>query len=64
MADLVAAIEAAAPGLAGAVPFDGVQLPFPPELEAGALAGVLGFPPSTPLEAGVRKTIEHFRARG
>ena len=64
MADLVAAIEAAAPDLAGAVTFDDVQLPFPPELDAGALADVVGYAPSTPLEAGVRKTIEHFRARG
>ena len=64
MADLVAAIEAAAPGAAGAVTFDDVQLPFPPELDAGALADVAGYAPSTPLDEGVRRTIEHFRARG
>jgi UDP-glucuronate 4-epimerase len=59
MRDVVAAIEAAAPG--AAVTFDDVQLPFPEELEAKALESVLGPLEPTPLERGVRETIELFR---
>lgn len=62
MRDVVAAIEAAAPG--AAITFDDVQLPFPEELAAEKLEQALGPLPVTPLADGVRETIEHFRARG
>lgn len=55
MADVVRAIEAAAPESAGRITFDDVQLAFPEEFEAKAPA------PATPLEVGVRETIELFR---
>jgi nucleoside-diphosphate-sugar epimerase len=58
MGEVVRAIEAAAPDVAGRITFDDVQLPFPEEFEAAAPAR------STPLEEGVRETIELFRARG
>ncbi len=55
MSELVAAIEAAAPEAAGLITFDDVQLPYPADLEGG-----FG-PPQTPLERGIRETIELFR---
>jgi UDP-glucuronate 4-epimerase len=57
MGDVVRAIEAAAPEVAGRITFDDVQPAFPEEFEAAAPA------PATPLEVGVRETIELFRAR-
>jgi len=61
MAELVAAIEAAVPEVAGRITFDDVQLPFPAELEAAALEAVLGQLPRTPLADGVRETVERLR---
>ena len=61
MRDVVDAIVAAAPG--AEITFDDVQLPFPEELEATALEAVLGPLEPTPLDRGVRETIEHFRAQ-
>jgi hypothetical protein len=56
MSAVVAAIEAAAPEAAGRITYDELTLPFPEEFEASeALA--------TPLEEGVRETVEHFRRR-
>ena len=64
MEDLVEAIEAAEPAARGLVTFDdAVQLPFPPELEAGELDEVTGALPPTPLTEGVRETLEHYRSR-
>jgi UDP-glucuronate 4-epimerase len=57
MGEVVAAIEAAAPDVAGRITFDDVQLPFPAEFEAATPM------PSTPLETGVRETIELFRSQ-
>jgi nucleoside-diphosphate-sugar epimerase len=54
MRDVVAAIAAAAPG--AAVGFDDQQLPFPDELPEPWFDS-----PLTPLETGVRETIERFR---
>jgi nucleoside-diphosphate-sugar epimerase len=58
MLDVVAAIEAAAPEVAGKLRFDDdVRLPFPERLEAES-----PFPLEwTPLEQGVRETVELFR---
>jgi len=62
MAEVVAAIEAAAPEAAGQISFADTPLPFPAELETGALERALGPLPATPLADGVRATIERFRA--
>jgi len=60
MREIVAAIEAAAPGMAGQISYDDVQLPFPEQV--GPHAGELfAMPPETPLPEGVRSTIERFR---
>jgi UDP-glucuronate 4-epimerase len=56
MGDVVAAIEAAAPEAAGTITYEDVPLPFPEELSAGELVVEL-----TPLEQGVRETVDHFR---
>ena len=56
MAEVVAAIEEAAPEAAGRVTYADEPLLFPDEFEASA-------PLSTPLRDGVRETIELFRAR-
>ena len=61
MDEVVAAIEAAAPDVAGRISYDDVQLPFPPEMEARALEQMIGPLPRTPLAEGVRETIELFR---
>jgi len=61
--DVVAAIEAAAPEVAGRITFDDVQLPFPEEMEEGNLQDVVGTIEWTPLEEGTRQTIELYRLR-
>jgi UDP-glucuronate 4-epimerase len=63
MSEVVAAIEAAAPEVAGSITFDDVQLPFPEEMESGGLEEVIGPIAWTPLEEGTRSTVEHYRAR-
>lgn len=56
MSDMVAAIEAAAPEARGRITYRDEPLPNPEEMEAKA------FPVSfTPLEVGVKATIDHFR---
>ena len=61
MDEVVAAIEAAAPEVAGIVTYDDVPLPFPEELESEALERTVGPLRRTPLADGVRETIEAFR---
>jgi UDP-glucuronate 4-epimerase len=61
--DVVRAIEAAAPEVAGRIAFEDVQLPFPEEMDAGGLESVIGPIEWTPLEEGTRQTIEHYRTR-
>jgi UDP-glucuronate 4-epimerase len=64
MAEVVDAIEAAAPEAAGRVTWDETPLPFPAELEARALAAAIG-PVQQPLLAeGVAETVARFRQRG
>jgi UDP-glucuronate 4-epimerase len=58
MAEVVRAIEAAAPEVAGRITFDDVPLPFPEEFAAVARP-----PRLTPLAAGVSETIARFRRR-
>ncbi len=62
MQEVVGAIEAAAPDVAGRITWVDEPLPFPPRLETGGLEAALGPVPRTPLAEGVRRTIEHFRA--
>lgn len=63
LAEVVAAIEAAAPEARGLITWDEhVRLPFPSALEAVALERALGPLPRTPLADGVRATVAAFRA--
>jgi nucleoside-diphosphate-sugar epimerase len=62
MAEVVAAIEAAAPAVAGGITWDDVPLPFPAELEALALERAIGPWPRTALPDGVAATVAAFRA--
>jgi nucleoside-diphosphate-sugar epimerase len=62
MSEVVAAIEAAVPEIAGRIGFEDVQLPFPPELDNGDLEAVVGQVDWTPLGEGTRRTIELYRA--
>ena len=62
MSELVAAIEAAAPAVAGRITFDDVQLPLPGELATGGLRAVAPELEVTPLRDGVAATVEHFRS--
>jgi UDP-glucuronate 4-epimerase len=59
--DVVEAIEAAAPDVAGRVRFEDVQLPFPEEMDSGGLEDVVGAIDWTPLAEGTRRTIEAYR---
>jgi nucleoside-diphosphate-sugar epimerase len=62
MTDVVAAIESAAPDVAGRVTITGDPLPFPPAASDGGLGAVVGALSHTPLDAGVASTIERFRS--
>jgi nucleoside-diphosphate-sugar epimerase len=61
MAEVVAAIEAAAPEVAGAVTWDEIELPFPEALEAVVLERELGPLRRTSLADGVAATVARFR---
>ena len=61
MAEVVAAIEDAAPEAAGQITWEDTALPFPAELEARALEELVGPLPQMALAEGVRATIERFR---
>jgi nucleoside-diphosphate-sugar epimerase len=61
MSEVVAAIEAAAPDIAGRITFDDVQLPLPAEMATGGLTATIGDVRVTPLAEGVRETVEHYR---
>jgi nucleoside-diphosphate-sugar epimerase len=60
MREIVAAIEAAVPGVAGQVSYDDVQLPFPEQVES-QVGQLFATPPETPLLKGIGKTIDRFR---
>jgi UDP-glucuronate 4-epimerase len=64
MADVVAAIEAAAPEVAGKITWEEGQLPFPESLQGNLLEHLVGPLPRMPLVEGVRRTIDHLRERG
>jgi nucleoside-diphosphate-sugar epimerase len=61
MTDVVAAIEAAAPQVAGHVTIDGSPLPFPAAPTAVGLERAIGPISRTPLLVGVAATIASFR---
>jgi UDP-glucuronate 4-epimerase len=61
--DVVDAIMAAAPGIAGKITWQEGQLPFPESLQANVLEHLLGPLPHTSLVDGARLTVEHFRTR-
>jgi nucleoside-diphosphate-sugar epimerase len=63
MQEVVDAIEAAAPAVAGKLFWEEGQLPFPEALEGRLLERLVGPITPTPLAEGVRATIEHFRSR-
>ena len=62
MPTVIAAIEAAAPDVAGRISYDEVSLPFPEGFDDQALRAALGDIPDTSLVDGVAKTVDHFRA--
>ena len=61
MPEVVAAIEAEAPEIAGRVTYEEAPLPFPAELEARALEEAIGPLPQPSLAEGIGETIELFR---
>jgi nucleoside-diphosphate-sugar epimerase len=63
MQEVVDAIEEAVPAVAGRVTWEEGQLPFPQSLVGRLLERLVGPVSHTPLAEGVRRTIEHFRAR-
>jgi len=63
MPEVVAAIEAAAPEVAGRITWVDQSLPFPEQLEHGGLEGAIGPIRQTSLADGVRETVELFTRR-
>ncbi|NWG21292.1 MAG: NAD(P)-dependent oxidoreductase [Chloroflexi bacterium] len=61
MAEIVGAIEAAAPDARGTITFDDRSLPFPEAYDAAPLERLIGPPPFTPLPQAVADTIALFR---
>jgi UDP-glucuronate 4-epimerase len=61
MTEVVAAIEAAAPDIAGKITYEESPLPFPEALEAHALEQATGPLQQPSLADGIAETIEHFR---
>lgn len=61
MGEVVEAITAAAPEVAGKVTFDDTQLPFPRDTRSAPLEQVIGPSSVTPLAEGVEATIGRFR---
>ena len=61
MAEVVAAIEVAAPEIAGRITFEEAPLPIPAELQARALEEAIGPLPQPSLAEGSGETIERFR---
>jgi nucleoside-diphosphate-sugar epimerase len=61
MAEVVAAIEAAAPEVAGRITWKDERLPFPDSLEGRLLEQLVGPLLHTPLSEGVGMTVERFR---
>ena len=62
MEEVVAAIEAAAPEVAGQISWEETPLPFPAEVEARALEEAIGPLPQPSLAEGIAETIALFRS--
>jgi nucleoside-diphosphate-sugar epimerase len=62
VAEVVAAIERAAPDAAGLVTAGDEPLPFPASVDASSFTALVGGPTARPLADGVAATIEAFRA--
>jgi nucleoside-diphosphate-sugar epimerase len=62
MREVIAAIAAAAPDSAGHISFDDVLLPFPEEVDARSLEGLIGHISETPFDTAVAETVERFRS--
>lgn len=61
MRDVVAAIEAAEPGIKGRITYEDMPLMLPDGQEDSALRELLGTLPNTPLQEGVARTVAHFK---
>jgi nucleoside-diphosphate-sugar epimerase len=61
MAEVVAAIAAAAPDSAGRIEFDEVLLPFPGAVDASSFAVLVGGIPETPFPEAVADSVARFR---
>ena len=61
MPEIVTAIEAVAPDVAGRIAWEDERLPFPGRLEATALEAAVGSLPRTSLADGIAATVRHFR---
>jgi UDP-glucuronate 4-epimerase len=62
MAEIVAAIERAAPEAAGRITAADEPLPFPPSVDAASFVELVGGPTARPLQDGVAEAIARFRA--
>jgi len=62
MTDVVKAIEAAAPDMAGKITFEPTPMAVPEDVDRAAIEAALGDTGWRPFNQGVRETIEHFRA--
>jgi hypothetical protein len=62
MPEVVAAIESAAPDVAGRITWVETPLAFPEALEAKGLEAAIGPLHRTPLADGVRETVELLRS--
>jgi UDP-glucuronate 4-epimerase len=61
IAEVIAAIERAAPEAAGLGTADEEPLPFPPSVDAASFTALVGGPVSRPLDDGVAEAIARFR---
>lgn len=61
MREIIAAIEAAAPEVAGRITFDDKPLPFPANFDDSRLVALIGALDYTPLTEGVRETVALFK---
>jgi nucleoside-diphosphate-sugar epimerase len=61
MEDVLAMIEAAAPGARGRLTCEDRTLPFPPEASTEAARQLFAGVPRTPMSEGVEQTVAHFR---
>jgi nucleoside-diphosphate-sugar epimerase len=61
MEEVVAAIEAAAPEVAGQISWEEAPLPFPARVEMRALEAAIGTLPQPPLAEGIAETISLFQ---